>query len=237
MIERAFIAGLLAVASIAPTFGATVSVTTGPFSYLADVVNQTINLQQFDSTLGTLQQVDLTLTGNLTSTLATNPGGANPYDVVWSKNPAPAGLYPPGDPNSTWGFRFLIADGSSLGLDIGNQVVSSGFIANASGLTGPRSFTFAIDDSRSYSLTSNLGAFAGPGLFAFIANANTYDTVGVSGSTPYSLGSALTGNLTATYTYAPAQVPVPAALPLLVSGLGMFGLMKRRRKQKEVAAA
>ncbi len=244
MISRAFIAVLFGVASIAPALGATVSVTTGSFSYLTDVANQTINLQQFDPSLGTLQQVDFTLTGNLSSTLTVIPGSSpagGGYTVSWSKAPAPPGFLSPGDPSNTWGFRFQIADGSSLGLTAGSQVVNSGNITPAaSGLTGTNSFTYAINDSRAYSLTSNLSPFVGTGLFAFFANANTWDNITVSGAgsgSSTSMMTALTGDLTATYTYAPAQVPLPAALPLLASSLGVFGFMGRRRKQKAVAAA
>lgn len=45
------------------------------------------------------------------------------------------------------------------------------------------------------------------------------------------------GNAVITYTYTPATTPLPAALPLFATGLGMFGLFAWRRKKKAVVLA
>jgi hypothetical protein len=226
---------VLASAVSAPAFAAFVTVTSGPFSFGTDVVNQTIGIGQFDSSLGTLTKVDITLSGNLGSTLTVIPGATpsgSGYSVTWSKDPA--GFLPAGDPSNTWGFRFLISDSSSLGLTAGNSIVNSGNITpTATGLTGTNSFTYGINDTRTYSLTSGLNPFIGTGLFNFVANANTFDTFGVSGAgsgASQSLATALTGTLSATYTFAPAAVPLPAAAWLMVSGIASMSAAARRRK-------
>jgi hypothetical protein len=236
MMHRAFVVTILATAASAPALAAFVTVNSGPFTFSTDVVNQTITIGQFDPSLGTLTKVDVTLSGNLGSTLTVVPG-ASPsgggYKVTWSKDPAPSGFYPPGDPNNTWGFRFQISDSSSLGLTAGNAVVSSGNITpSAIGLTGTNSFTYGINDTQSYSLTSGLNPFIGVGLFNFAANANTFDSFSVSGAgsgASQSLATKLTGTLSATYTYVPTAVPLPAAFPLLAAGLALFGLGGSRR--------
>jgi hypothetical protein len=56
--------------------------------------------------------------------------------------------------------------------------------------------------------------------------------------TPFSCGPGFSGDVAFTYTYSPvAAVPLPAALPLFATGLGVLGLLGWRRKKKAAALA
>jgi len=77
-------------------------------------------------------------------------------------------------------------------------------------------------------------AFIGVGDFPVLFTYNAQ--CGFVGVPTCSTGSS--GNLDITYNFfaAPAEGPLPAALPLFATGLGALGLLTWRRKRKAIAA-
>lgn len=215
MISRTAIAALLTAAAAVPASAAMMTVSSGAFAFPTPVDGQAIYLQGFDPALGTLQQVDFTLAGDLKSRLSVTPGNDQlVYGLGWSKTR----------------FDFSI---EGYGLSASNR--QTDFNQGGTGLSGNKVYTGGISATQQGSIRSDLSRFVGLGLYAFVANAGSVDSVAFSGlgNVSFALDTALTGSLTAVYTYAtPAAVPLPAALPLLAVGMAIlgFGGVRRRRR-------
>ena len=85
--------------------------------------------------------------------------------------------------------------------------------------TTPDALTLVLSGTLTSTTGINQSAFA-------IVNANQ-----VGGP-----GSAVNWSLTNTSSLVPSNVPLPAGLPLFVTGLGAIGLLAWRRKRKAIAA-
>ena len=115
-------------------------------------------------------------------------------------------------------------------------------------LTATTTLDFGYDyqitrDSRGISLGSSTfldfdkNLFVGPGTFDFGFDAVLDAPMTYTGFQPF-LGAGspfVTGTMTVTYDYteAVAEIPAPAALPLLAAGLAAFGLFRRRHRQRQ----
>lgn len=112
----------------------------------------------------------------------------------------------------------VISQGTNvdLGFDYNQTIDSDGF-----GSSGFFSF--------------NTNLFAGTGNFDFNFTAALDESLTFSGFQPFiSPPPSVTGSVTVTYDYTEAvvaEIPAPAALPLLATGLAAFGLLARRGTQ------
>lgn len=108
-----------------------------------------------------------------------------------------------------------------LELDNGGSLAESGFVLE--GNNGSNTSDFSLSDGVSYSeMTTFVTDVVGGTALIFSAPAGTYDFI-VDGT-----GKA------ALYDVKFTAVPVPAALPLLLGGIGMLGMFGRKKKAELV---
>ena len=152
-----------------------------------------------------------------------------------------------GNPNAFWVFRtgstLTTASGSSVsvintgsGAGVYWDVGSSATLGTATSFEGN---ILALA-----SITLNTGATIGCGRAAASTGAVTMDTntigggcAGINLAGSYELGGGLTVSEGGGVPTPVSAVPEPESYAMLLAGLGLLGLVARRRKQKEAAAA
>jgi hypothetical protein len=187
-----------------------------------------VNLQQFDSTLGTLTGVELTLNAHaVVIVVGADPFGSDPrHDVngfTFSWGPV----------TNTIGITSQTPDASTTSV----SVSSPGGSWTLKGLG--TFFTFVIDDTASASVTVpslDFAAYEGLGTFAVLATDvfSPYATYTPLFAT-YEFETPGSGDVSVTYNYdalSPSATPLPAAFPLFATGLGLMGLLGWRRKRR-----
>lgn len=206
---------------------------TGTYSGVTDVTNQVISVAQFDPTLGTLVSATFELSATMaTQFSALNDGnfyaawdkltydvsltGAAPYSsLVISASGAPVRIIGTGTPDGTFAF-----------LSEYQNIVGSPSYTQAGPTLNPVN-TF---------IQGPLAAYIGNGNLSFLLTTLNYDAFGSAGSqtgglpNPNTMGVATSifGQAKVTYEY--NVVPVPAAVWLFGSALGLMGVMRRRAK-------
>lgn len=224
---------------IGGTIPATPVSLTGSLSGGVFVVSdEPFSLPKFDSHLGTLSGVSLTLHSFVDNSFH--------YSNIGALNP---------NPNVSVTFtRYL-----NFGDTISAGVLSSPSTACASALAVceknvPQSetFTFAqgVDATKSlaqqevggsFSFSSGLDQFIGSGLatdtktFYFSSRTN-FITSDLGGGSILSNTAAYTPSIQYSYSYV-AAVPEPEIYAMMLAGLGLIGFLARRRKQTEAVAA
>jgi len=189
-----------------------------------DIGNYTINVNQFNPALGTLEEATFTITGNLTGTFSfTNNDGAGKF-YYWGQT---------GEAKISYG---------SMNFD---QTVSSGYDPNfntsnmnkvgpfASGQTITGNTINMGNPSQTFTFTApgDLSAFIGNGTLPFSLVA-TQSNVQVAGGGNFTarIDTLASGTVTAQYEY--ASVPIPASIFLFAPGL--LGLAAVRRRFQKV---
>lgn len=211
----------LAMACLVPAAQATVISYTSNIIDLQDTnFTETLGLQQFNSALGHLNSVQIALYANATGGVTlTNLNDDTAYALPVSLNV------------KLWlndaGNHELVAIDSPLfntALD-----VASGASATASGSYSGSALSSVF--------TSNLGMFTGNGSFAayMIANAFT-NTSGDGILAEFSTQAGGYGKVTYDYTAAVAAVPEPETYGMLLTGLGLMGVVARRKKATQANA-
>ena len=181
--------------------------------------NISVDLDLFDSALGDLQSISLN------------------FETTATRGNSVSAFFGLGTTTSFWTLSTSLTRGAIIDtegpLDTSGQV----FCSNSSGFCGN---TRTFSDT---TLAASLGPITDPFLFSTFTGSGTFAwdaslivSTGVSGSGIGKEGATFgdfDANATVTYEYTPASVvPVPAALPLLLSGLFGLGALGWRRKRK-----
>ncbi len=218
LLSVAAIAGLALVGAGAANAGT----VTQSFSYGGQYpTTSPESVLQFDSSLGTLTSVDLSIadTSNETATITNTSTTASNFNVQLGS------LINVTDPSHV---QLLSANSSSNGTTYS----ISNLAPNASA-TVPSSGSAATTLSASNTLTSGLSEFIGNGLLTLdVANSGSS---AVTGSNNYGINitGGSSGTFNVVYNYSTASTPIPATgLLSLVGGLVMVGGVAIHRRMK-----
>jgi hypothetical protein len=217
------LAGLLLVGISCGSQAATVSYT-GTYSGGTDVTNQVINVAQFNPVLGTLVSATFELSATMT-TSASFSGDAS-YYVGWDKSTYQLSLQ--GDTGYT---GVAISDSLAATRVIGTGTPDGSWtLAEYLLVAGPNYGQAGptLTESNSF-IESPLAAYIGAGNLNFFLTTLNYDTLALLGAGSPSSASVATdilGQVKVTYEY--NVVPVPAAVWMLGSALGLLGFVRRQ---------
>lgn len=215
---------LAALLAVGGAQAATVSFQYGlPIVQATTEINQTGQLNRFDSSLGALTGVSLTIfgaatfqfTGTNTASQAQSANLTSSTSLVWSSSVA--------------GLSALLTDAINLQASSGIQT----YAVSETKAFGP----FQQTGQFSYNLTSIAGLLTGPGTFGLTCQSLSGFTVQGGGGNISSTQNTQAGcgaQITYTYTETPPPppgVPEPASLALVGLALAGASVATRRRRQ------
>lgn len=215
---------LIAMLALAPVASAA-SITYGPtaFGTFAAGSGGVFNMPSFDTNIGTLTKVELTVTGN-------SDGGSNSIQNL-STNA--------GDASVTIGTDITVSGPSSLTVLTLPQTSNSGPVTpfvgpvlDFSGTDSVQVFGVPASDTDSDTILVGLGAYetVGPGVvgFSYASAANTSNSATVAPTV--SATTAPVFDFEATITYYYTAIPEPGSFALAALGALGLALVARRRR-------
>lgn len=183
--------------------------------------SDTVAVSQFDTALGTLTGVTFTLEGEVDGSFSVESLDAAPATVTASLG---ARIEAGHATLGSLGVVLPVAD-ASFALSAFDGTID---FAGTSGTAGTGNAT----DMVSSTLTSGLDPFLGTGTISFDVTAEGASTGSGAGNliTQFATNAAAAVTVVYEYTAAPvAAVPLPAGLPLLLTGLGALAVLRRRK--------
>jgi hypothetical protein len=210
-----------------------ISFSTSIPTQTSDFQNVPLQLSQFNPALGTLTQVDLTLsaTVNTSFTLWTNgQSGTASLRVLsdlFSLSVTDSGGYITGPQISNVSLVTPNAYSQALGEYYKwSTPVTTGVPVT----TGP--FSTTATDSVSYATAGLLALLSGTGTTPLSVSTGTLSSISYSVNSPGGFSQATQAGLdaTITYEYTPATVPLPPSLLLLAPSLLGLAVIRKRRK-------
>ncbi|RFP19574.1 PEP-CTERM sorting domain-containing protein [Duganella sp. BJB475] len=170
-----------------------------------------LSFAQFNASLGTLTSVQFELFNTI-------------YGTIDIKNKASSGS------------TFTIHTGGDLTATVAGQTVTTGnwidpsftLAAGASQHTD----VAAVTNSKvlTFNLPTNLSAFIGGGTYSATLDGVSAQALTSGGNAKYGTDILMDGYAKVTYTYETAPVPEPETYAMLLAGLGLMGVVARRRK-------
>ena len=209
------------VAAVAMTAGAAqaASITYNDSAALSPTeISGTLSVPGFDNMGGTLilTSVDWKVTGDIDSIITLTNNGADPQNFVASTDSdfflssalLSLGAAPQLSLSASTGLQTIAGGGTTAAFPVADTGSVSGSQAGGAGFLLPA--------------TVDVGYFTLTGI----------SVTGGGGNLSASQSTQAAIELEVTYNYRTADVPLPAALPLLASAFGVFGVMRIRKARK-----
>lgn len=173
---------------------------------------------KFDASLGTLQSVQIQLYNTFSGDLYVENKGPTLQSFTVGAN----------------GTLTLISDGGTLTSSGGDShSFSLGAYDGAADYAGASGGHYTLTpwtQSSSALYSSNLSSFIGTGNYLAAVSGESSQSLVGSGNNKYTTVLNMDAYAEVTYTYAVAAVPEPETYAMLLAGLGLMGVVARRRK-------
>ncbi|WP_229634116.1 choice-of-anchor E domain-containing protein [Duganella qianjiadongensis] len=207
---------LIAVATLLLAAGAqaaTVQQTLPQSATIFDVENfpGTLSFAQFDSHLGTLTSVTFELFSTLNGSIKlTNK-----------------------DPGTEW---FSVKTGADMTASVGGKSlvtgnwVTPGYLLASGATVNDTLQTQTVSQALNFTQTADLAQFIGHGSYSASLSAISDQELTAGGNARYGTDVTVDGYAKVTYTYTTLPVPEPETYAMLLAGLGLVGVVARRRK-------